>query len=297
MKTLFITTQTNDIHNLVDAWDLVNVCPAKRFEFHYQKAPKNNLIINAAQKAAPEVIFYIGGCDGVGLPSIATFRNLRRLAPVINMIPDAGDPPWHRMIEKYRQEKCFDLYVGLDGSPDSPVDHVTVTPVNFRPFEIDVEKNIRCGFSGTLGGKRDGPLKMLGSRCQVRVRDSAHGDYADHAHFLKRCQLIFNTAWTGSGEYYHVKGRVIEAGFAGAALLEDACSPIDHWFPEGAYFRYSSGDEALEIIMNASHDDIAERAAVLSQVVREKYNPMTIYKGILDKLGIENPFLEPCAAL
>ena len=283
--TLFITTQTNDTHNLIDAWDSVNTRPADRFMFHYEGVPANGQIIDAAKKTEPEVIFYVGGCDGVGLPSVETFRALRRIAPLINLIPDAADPPWHDMISKYRSEECFDLYVGLDGCPGSPVDHVTITPVNFRPFDIAVEKDIRCGFSGGLGGKRDTLLKVLDSRCSVRVRDALSADYTAHVHFLKRCRIIFNTAWTGSGQFYHVKGRVLEAGFANAALLEQAHSPTDHWFPSDAYFRYSDGEEALDVIMNATDDDIAERAALLSRIVREKYHPMIIYKSILDKLN------------
>lgn len=290
MKALFVTTQTNDTHNLIDAWDSVSPEPARRFEFDYLRQPVNGFIISAAQVFAPEVIFYIGSCEGVGLPSFETFRTLRQIAPVINLIPDAGDPPWHGPIKSYREEECFDLHVGLDGCPDSPVDHVTITPVNPVPYQIKAEKDIRCGFSGTTGGKRDGPLKALGDRCTIRVRDGLSGAYTEHAHFLKRCRIVFNTAWTGTGEYYHVKGRVLEAGYAEAALLESQYSPADHWFPENAYFRYADNEEAVDIVMAATDEDIDERAARLAQIVREKYHPGMIYKGMLDRIGLDPSF-------
>lgn len=286
MKALFITTHTNDTHNLVDAWDSVVNEPAARFIFHYEEHPVDDIMIEAAKKINPEIIFYIGGCSGVGLPAVGTFRKLRQIAPIINLIPDAGDfySPWPALIEKYRVEKCFDLHVGLDGCLNSPVDHVTVTPVDWRSFETTVKKDIRCGFSGGVGGKRESVFKALGSRCFIRVRDGISGDYYDHVHFLQRCHIILNTAWTGSGRYYHVKGRVIEAGWAGAALLEHANSPTSDWFPNNAYFHYADPNEAIRVIETVSDDDIGERAMRLSRVVRENYHPMKIYQGILEKL-------------
>ena len=291
MKALFITTQTNDTHNLIDAWDSVANEPAARFMFHYERHPVDDLMIEAAKKTNPEIIFYIGGCDGFttsGFPEVGTFRKLRQIAPIVNLIPDAGDfgSPWPAQIEKYRVEECFDLYVGLDGCLNSPVDHVTITPVNWHPFQTTVKKDIRCGFSGGLGGRRDSVIEPLGSRCTVRIRDAISGDYYDHVNFLQRCHIILNTAWTGSGQYYHVKGRVLEAGWAGAALLEHVHSPTRDWFPSDAYFHYDHPDEAIRVIETASDDDIDEHAMRLAQVVRENYHPMKIYQGILEKLNV-----------
>ena len=283
MKVLFITTQTNDTHNLIDAWDLVANEPAARFMFHYERPPVDDLMIEAAKKTNPEIIFYIGGCDGIGFPAVGTFRKLRQIAPIVNLIPDAGDygSPWYDLIKKYRVEECFDLQVGLDGCLNSPVDHVTVTPVNWRPFETTIKKDIRCGFSGGLGGKRDSLIAALGSRCLIRLRSN---DYLDHACFLKRCHIVLNTAWTGSGQYYHVKGRVLEAGWAGAALLEHVDSPTSDWFPSDAYFHYDHPNEAIRVIETVSDDDIGERAMRLARAVRENYHPMKIYQGILEKI-------------
>ena len=290
MKAIFITTHTNDIHNLIDAWDLIEPEPAKRIQFNYEKPRVDDWILDIAGQTPTDVIFYIGGCDGIGYPLTDTFRKLRRLAPIINMVPDAGDPPWHGVLKKYRDEECFDLHVGLDGCPDSPVDLVTLTPVNYKFYNNRrIKRDIRCGMSGSIGGKRDEILDYLGNLCKYRVRTHRKylGNitcYSQYAGFLLRCKIVLNTAWTGSGKYYHVKGRVMEAGWAGAALLECSGSPTKYWYPEDAYFKYSDFEDAKNIILNASDEEINRRASLLSSITREKYHPAIIYRQILDRI-------------
>lgn len=285
-RALFITTQTCDTHNLVDAWDSASEVPALRVQFNYQQFRVDGQILEAAKKADPEVIFYVGGCSGVGLPHAETFRELRRIAPLVNLIPDAADPPWHTPIEIYRKEECFDLHVALDGEKKSPVDLVTVTPVDWRAFRSpSVVRDIRCGFSGGVGGKRQSILTRLGSKCLIRLRSD---DYADHVSFLQRCRIVFNTCLTGSGQFYHVKGRVIEAGWAGAALLEFHSSPAQDWFPRETFLEYRDAEHAKEIILTASDQDIDRYAKRLAHAVREYYHPGKIYGEILEKLGVDN---------
>jgi len=287
VKALFITTQTADTHNLVDAWDSASEEPAIRVQFNYQQFRVDPQILEAARKAQPEVIFYIGGCKGAGLPAAETFRQLRELAPLVNVIPDAADPPWHKTIAIYRAEECFDLHVGIDGDKTSPVDLVTVTPVDWRAFKgPSPARDIRCGFSGGLGGKRSSILSRLGSKCLIRLRSD---DYADHVSFLKRCRIVFNTCLTGSGQFYHVKGRAIEAGWAGAALLEFHGSPAQDWFPSETLFGYRDAEDAKEIIASATDAEIEVRAGRLSRAVRENFHPAMIYGQILEKLHLDNP--------
>ena len=205
MKALFITTQTNDTHNHVDAWDSVSDIPAKRVQFDYQNGVGNDAYIrNKARDAGDvDVIFYIGCNRGGSLPSYDTLRELRKIAPLINIISDAADQPWHALIAAYRREECFDLQVGIDGEPESPVDLATLTPVDSRIFDsVKVGKDIRCGFSGNAAGKRSEILGGVGSRCWVRIRGD---DYLDHVRFLRRCRMVLNIAYTGSGKRLHVK--------------------------------------------------------------------------------------------
>lgn len=284
MKLFFIHTQTNDTHNIVDSWDSQSKTPAIRFQFEYNGFRVDPQMLEAAREAEPDVIFYIGGCGGAGLPAAQTFRELRKIAPLVNLIPDAADPPWHKAIAIYRAEKCFDLYVGIDGDKISPVDLATVTPVDWRAFEgRQPKKDIRCGFSGNVAGARAVYLRQLGSSCFIRLRSD---DYADHVNFMKRCRMIFNTCLTGSAGYYHVKGRAIEAGWAGAALLEFEGSPLSDWLPLRSYLTYKDAAHAKQIIETIGDDEIDQRAALFSKAVRERFHPAVIYGEILDKLNV-----------
>ena len=286
MRALFITTNTNDTHNHIDAWDSVSETKAVRVYFDYLSGLGNDAyILHKAREAGKiDVIFYIGANRGAGLPSFDTLRELRKIAPLINIISDAADPPWHNPIETYRQEECFDLQVGIDGEPKSPVDLVTLTPVDGRAFDsVKIQKDIYCGFSGNVSGKRGQVLSAVGGRCFVRLRGN---DYLDHIKFLKRCNMVLNVAYTGSGNRFHIKGRVTEAGYAGAALLEQIVSPIKHWFPAAAYIPYRGVEHLIELIDTVSHETIAESAKLLSKTVREKYNAAAIYGGMLDAIHL-----------
>jgi hypothetical protein len=295
MKALFITTQTNDTHNHIDAWDSVSDTKAMRVQFNYNYGVGTDAYILNKAKAAGEVdvIFYIGANRGGGLPSFEALRELRKIAPLINIISDAADPPWHRPIKRYREEECFDLQVGIDGDPKSPVDHVTLTPVDGRIFDsVEVERDIHCGFSGNVGGKRGRVLAAVGSRCFVRLRGD---DYLDHVGFIKRCQMVLNVAYTGSGHRFHVKGRVTEAGYAGAALLEPIVSPTKHWFPKIAYIGYRSTEHLIELIETLRDETIATCAQFFSEIVREKYNAAAIYGGMLEKVNLVSTLKSPTA--
>ena len=286
MKALFITTNTNDTHNHIDAWDYVSETKALRVYFNYLCGLGNDAYImhKAREAGEVDVIFYIGANRGAGLPSFDTLRELRKIAPLINIISDAADPPWHMIIDRYRKEECFDLQVGIDGEPKSPVDLVTLTPVDGRAFDsVKVTRDIYCGFSGNVSGKRGQVLSAVGGRCFVRLRGD---DYLDHIKFLKRCQMILNVSYTGSGHRFHIKGRVTEAGYAGAALLEQIVSPIKHWFPAAAYIPYRGVENLIELIDTVRTETITESARLLSKIVREKYNAAAIYGSMLDAIHL-----------
>lgn len=291
-RALFVTTHTNDTHNHIDAWDSVAPRPADRIAFNYNMISNDGAILAAAKKSKPDVIFYVGACNGSGLPKSSTFRELRGIAPLINLVSDAADPPWHHTIRHYREKDCFDLHVGIDGDPAAPCDLVTLTPVDFRKFEgKGPSKDIRCGFSGNASGKRARLLGALGSRVWVRVRGD---DYEDHVNFLRRCRLIFNTSYTGSGQHYHVKGRVLEAGWAGGALLEHAYSPMETWFGKSdkdggdCYLTYEDEAEAISIVDKTPDDVLANFARNLQESVRTKFHPAMIYGEILEKVNVDN---------
>ena len=290
VRALFITTPTNDCDNHVAAWESFNE-PAARAIFIPGGAPQDDEILARARSVRPDVIFYIGAVTGFGLPSVATLRALRDIAPTINLCSDATDAPWHQVLEYYKRQECFDLQVGIDGCADAPVDLSTVTPVDPRPFAgPGPERDILCGFSGTVGtrGIRARVVSRLKMANVLTLRRRSQGaSYAEHVAFMRRCRSVVNVSATGSERLHHVKGRVLEAGWAGCALFEMARSPTRRFFPGGSFFAY---DHAQEIpAMLADERALAQRAAQLAAHVRAHYTPAQIYGQMLERAGVDHP--------
>ena len=286
MKALFLTTKTSDCANHIGAWESV-FGKAGHIHFDHEGIRNDHVLIEAAMSEKPDVIFYIGAAKGLGNPRPETHMELRKIAPCINLCSDAADRPWHPVLEAYARRRCFDLQVGIDGPSDAPVDLSTLTPVDPRPFDIEIEKDIRFGFSGSVGhwNGRSEIVKSLEWFGGLAVRHRQGGDtYRDHALFMRRCRFLLNVSLTGSGSRHHIKGRVLEAGWAGCALLEPFGSPIGKWFPSDCYLTYRDPVEAAEIVKNTD-DATAERVARrLSEEVRNRFHPKIIYGEMLQRV-------------
>ena len=296
VKALFVTTPTNDCDNHVAAWESFET-PAARAIFDPCGVPRDDEILAHARMVRPDVIFYIGAVSGSGLPSARTFRALRDIAPTVNLCSDAADAPWHPVLADYRRQECFDLQIGIDGCDNAPVDLVTLTPVDPRPFAgPGPARDILCGFSGTVGqsGVRArvvARLKMAGVLTLRRRTQSAI--YADHVAFLRRCKSVVNVSMTGSQRLHHVKGRVLEAGWAGCALFEMGASPTKRFFPPQCLLAYTHAREIPAML--ADERGLAESAAQLAAAVRARYTPAQIYGEILERIGVAaaKPFAAP----
>lgn len=294
-RALFVTTATTEPADNVRAWRRY-IGEAEHVTFDIN-GPNNDIAILAAARAfKPEVIFYTGGVSGDGLPTEATLRNLRKIAYSIMNQGDMADPPFHPVLDRYRRQECFDLYVGMDGVKSAPVDHVTLTPIDLEPFSRPPrERNIHCGFAGNVVGRarwelirqmhntedpRAAVLHRLGNLVQLRERET-EGSYQNYASFFRRCRMIINTSLAGSGLVHHVKGRVLESAFAGCALLEMSGSPIADWFPADTYFTYGSVEEAARVIRGTDPAEIDRMAAAFKDHALERYTPRKIFEGIL----------------
>lgn len=280
MKALFITTGTPDCRNHVRAWDSLGE-PCRHVTFDHQGINNDWQLVAAAEQMRPEMAFYIGACpsrDMPGLPGLDAFRQIRAIAPLVNVVSDAGDAPWHRAMDKYRENGCFDLQVSIDGAIHSPADLATLTPVDASAWDGAASRDIRCGFSGNPGrhSERGYIVRSVEEFGGLTIRRGG-GSYEDHVAFVKRCRLLLNVSLTGSQKAHHVKGRVVEAGWAGCALLEHADSPIGAWFPEGAWFPYRNAREAAALIHDLTDDEIAKSAALLHDTVQAKYTARQIY--------------------
>ena len=300
MRALFCTTQTSDCTNHVRAWESA-FGPSRHVTFNHRGVCNDWQLTKAIREASPEVVFYIGAHEAPGNPRPATLREARSLVPLVNLCSDAGDRPWHKVLDAYRARECFSLQVGIDGAMSAPVDLVTLTPVDPRPFTAGdaPARDIRCGFSGTVGrwNARSEIVLALKWFGGLTVRDRAKAEgYSDHVRFLRRCRMVLNISRTGTGQANHVKGRVLEAGWAGACLLESEGSPIAEWFPDDCYLTYRDPKEAAAIIRDTDDATIDRTAARLAEEVRARFTPEMIYGAMLERLGlVGTPVAKPAA--
>lgn len=298
IRALFVTTRTGDCDNHFSAWEYA-YGKASRIT-HTPNGVKNDIaILKEANSLKPDVIFYIGAAEGPGVPDVKTFHELKNIATLVNMCSDAVDEGWHDTLREYRDEGCFNLHVSIDGAENSYIDHSTVTPINPEFFNTSIVRDIRCGFSGGFGSRNVFDYKNHGSAYRGRIiyrleklgllkvrKRAAIGEYSDHVSFMKRCKMIVNVSLSGSGIEHQIKGRVLESGWAGCALLESAGSPAINKFPKGSVIPFSGESEVIDIIRNISDGDIESSAKLLHEHVRNNYHPKLIYGTILKKVGI-----------
>ena len=285
MRVLFLTAPSNDCDNHVRAFR--SLAPAEHIVMQSKGIGIDWKILQSVRDNKPDVVFYISANRGPYALKIQTLKEMREIAKTVNLCSDATDRPWHGVLAAYKKYECFDLQVSIDGGRPMAIGLSSLTPVDPTLYEgIGPDRTIRCGFSGGTGGTRSEIISALSWFGNLTVRHrAAKNGYEDHVTFLRSCRMVLNTSWTGSGQAHHIKGRVLEAGWAGCALLEQAESPIAKWFPEDCYFTWGDAKEAAEIIKNASDDEINLRARRLAEEVRARYTPKSIYGEILKRIG------------
>jgi len=299
MKALFLMTETADCENHMRAWESVYGPAADmRFLHSGRNVVRNDWqLIEAAELESPDIMFYIGAVNAPGTPTVDTLRQLGTMVPMIHLVCDATDKPWHALLRDYNALGCFAAQVSIDGGGPSELELITLTPVDDRAFDQHVpDRDILCGFSGSVGSPSPRSeivraLEWFGG-LTIAPRDPARS-YADHAAFMLRCEMLLNVSRTGSGHRHHIKGRVLEAGFAECCLLEPEHSPIGGWFPDDCYITYRDPPHAAELIKTTRLADARWFARRLSEEVRHRYTARQIYSSILDAAHVDHP--EPVA--
>lgn len=286
----------------------------------------------AARDFAPDVILGILAHEGDWMLSDETMAELNTIAPAIHILFDATDPPWRIAqppfgnIHRYHANKCFDLTVAIDGGREWPGDEfyngpdkipgmTKLTPLDPRYFlgGHDMAFNERpypVGYAANAGGWIRGALverlkahyaskAMFG----LRLRDDQPGSYRQYADFLRHCRVMINVPFTGSGAAKHVKGRVIESGYAGCALMEWKNEATRHWVtPRYEMLEYESVEELLDLSeWLAGHPKVgAEMAAALQRRMLTEHNPVKFWGDVFERVGkplgsmpIKEPFSPP----
>ncbi len=300
-RALFITTATTEPKEQVKAWaNTMGPSAHIPYELNVSRElwPNDETILDAARFWEPDVIFYTGATGGLGTPSEDTLRELRQIALSIQIQGDMADPPWWDTLARYKKGGCFDLQVAMDGVHGSPADHVTLTPLDPAAYQYSPRHEVRphaCGFSGNLPSRErwefilkehgtEDPRSAVVHRLPVVVRPrEVHGPYDHYVDFHRHCRMVINTSLAGSGACHHIKGRVLEAAFAGCALLEMHGSPIADWFPEGSYYMYSTVEEAKAIIENTSQLEVKHVAKIFRAYALEHYHAEILFKRMLPK--------------
>ena len=289
MKAFFLTTHTHDVVSLIRAWDCWNEVPCVHFTFDYSKEPIDDEIIQAVKKYDPDIIFYIGACGPTkGEPNKKTFQKIKEHCPSIHLCCDSADEPWWPHIRQYRAFGCFDSQVGIDGQTKCPMDYVTLTPVDPRPYQRkQVTRDIKIGFSGSMGwGWRYDTLNPLQSADIVTVRSrQIQQSYDAHVDFMMRCQMQINLSFSGTEQAHQVKGRVLECANAGSALLEWHQSPTKNWFPEDSFFTFEDIFQVEKIYQMVEDEDIFKRAVSFKAHYEKHYQPKMIYQNIIGQLS------------
>lgn len=283
MKALFITTETNETPKYPESFASVNGNEVKHVIFHHRGIPGalggtalDNMLFAEAKAYQPELIVYLGACAG-NIPSIGCLAKLNsHYAPTVLMCSDAADvvSPWAYLLSQYDKANAFTCVVAIDGNKNWEFSdrHLTLlTPIDPKRFPSPPiphkDRTITFGFAGNVGtfkamkngkpaGRRPLIAQMTSFGLKFRDRDSsfdpalpASESYQGCCNFMANCRIIPNFCETGSYERTHVKGRVVEAGLAGAMLLEQAGSPADQWFEKGIDFvEYSTTYHAKSII-------------------------------------------------
>lgn len=297
-RAFFLTTDTDDCTNHVNAWMQMDGCTGRHCSFSNaepalsRQARDDAILAMAREMAGPDVIFYIGAVEGSGVPHRETFLKLRAMAPVVWLVSDAADHPWKRALRLYKEQQRMDLAVSIDGASKTQNPHIdisTLTPVDRQWWEPTRPKDIRFGFSGSGAGlsRRSEIIKALEWFGGLQVRQRG-GEYADHCRWMSRVQILLNTSWTGTGAKHHIKGRVLEAAYAGCCLFEFAASPITDWLPFDTFIRWGNPVEAAEMARDLPDAVLLHTASRLREEVLSRYSAERIYGNILDAIHVDH---------
>ena len=315
MKALFLVGRPGHSTVIMNSWPWEKTFFRFEDEANGDTRQKDVELIEAVRQAKPDLVVYIAVClskkqlDGSepfkGIPYDATFKLVRHLAPTVMICCDGGDYGWEPLLHRYYDGGCFDCMVNIDGVLGWPLKDKKNCFVGLNPWpwpkDLSIkplsERSVNFGFHGALG---------LGSRRWQMCRDlfvtaglSAHArdcvssptcmPYAEYARRISEFKIALNMAWSGLETCLHVKGRVLEYGFAGCCLLENRGSWTREWFEEGEdYWSYTDAADAArwaKVLL----DDLPMAQAVadnLRKKVSEQYSAEKFWSSVVKKVGV-----------
>lgn len=259
--------------------------------------------IQDIERIKPRMIIFI---STINAPfSIEELHLMNELSPIVQILFDGGDPPWHPELIRWRD--ALTLIVNIDGNPNWPSrdkDLTLLTPIDTRFYdniynEPSPMRDIHAGFGGAIGsGIRGDIIGYLHGRGLITHRnyspiDSYKGytgeaaSYKEYADFMRRCKIVVNHAMTAN-QLSHVKGRILEAGWAGACVLENKNPITPLWFKPGIhYIEYNDAGHAAQLIeqLKSEPEHIDRVARALHEEIVRNHSPKIFWGKILDRIG------------
>lgn len=300
MLALALVTHTNDCFN---KWKSFESLGHEVIVEQYDNRPHDRHIelVELAKRIRPDLIIYIGAieqthyCKPVPTPDILC--RLREVAPSVHICGDGSDKAWWSWLEKYEQQECFSVQVNIDGNRNSPIASfdnglILLTPIDPRAFSPRPwgARNIHLGMVGGIGHTyRQAVLNALKPHgLRHDYADPVSGrSYAEMGEIMSRTKITLNIPTNGSGSAPHVKGRVLEAGFAGCCLLEGVGTTSD-WFTPGIdYLEYDSVDAAIRLLSETSDEHCQLIAAQLHKRVLSQHSPEVFWEEVLYTAGVD----------
>jgi glycosyl transferase family 1 len=243
----------------------------------------------------PDCAVFSGTAGGPNLPKPETLAEININVPIIHFCADTSDPPWWPYLESYRAAKSFRMTVNIDGNDEWPKegrDITLLTPIDpaFYDGALPLEQRpIQLGFCGGYpDGLRKELIEHLQAECGlvVKPRNEMYGSYQSYSDFMKQCRIVVNVPISGSGVSRQVKGRVLEAGWAGCCLVDLIESAAGKWFdPYNDYLSYFNVPDAahkMKSLFN-SPDEMRRRAYNLSVKVRRDHSPQVFWNKVFER--------------
>jgi hypothetical protein len=295
MHILILATHTSDCEKF---WLSAEAAGHNVTHIIYDDRPheRQGEFVQMARDLEPrlKLIVYIGAIERYHNRPCLTpeiLKKLREVAPTVHICSDGCEQVWWDLLYQYDKVGCFDTQVSIDGETETPISKfrngmVLLTPTDPRVFIYKPwEQRARiAGMSGTPGfGERANLIRTLRMKIGMPWKER-EGTYADMAKFLCDCRMTVNSPINGSGTKDHVKGRVIEAAWAGCCLFERKNRVTAGWFQPGEdYVEYDDPDDCISKIDWARRND-AEAKAIgerLREAVMRRHSPDAFWSRVI----------------
>lgn len=164
----------------------------------------------------------------------------------------------------------------------------TLNPNRWKPEKV---KDIDVLFIGQVGSYRSSRKKFINYIKKIEAKYSVFISILDRENFMPWEEYISLTGkskivvnFSGSSDCHQLKGRVFEAMYCGALVIDSIKSPISYYFEENKHFISYKDEKDLLIKLNSLLSDptrIKNISAEAKIYIQKKFSPEIWWKTIL----------------